>query len=91
MCIQYVASVGYGCGHYKDENSDFVTCDAVDNGEACAGTEQEPAPSAQRPEEDCPDCVAAAEAAAALALATSPSTEPEPESGLGGQNRAGGA
>jgi len=32
MCIQYVASIGYACGHYKDEPTDLVTCNAVDDG-----------------------------------------------------------
>ena len=83
MCIQYVASIGYGCGCYKDEQTDFITCNAVDNGEVCAGVQEEPAPSAQRPSEDCPDCVEAAK----LALETSPSTEPEPEAGARGNSQ----
>ena len=73
MCIQYVASIGYACGHYKDEPTDLITCNAVDDGEECAGVQEEPAPSAQRSSEDCPECIAVADSA----LETSPSTEPE--------------
>ena len=62
---------------------DFVTCNAVDNGEECAGIQEETAPSAQCPSEDCPDCVAAAN----LALETSPSTESEADGGAEGHNQ----
>ena len=75
MCIQHTLSVHYRCGHSKDENGDLETCEAVDNGEQCAGTTEQPAPSESRRTEDCSDCVAAA----AAALGASPSTELESE------------
>ena len=76
MCIQYTLSVHYHCGHSKDEKGDLEACEAVNNGERCAGTTDQPAPSESRRTEDCTECVADA---AAAEFAASPSTQPESE------------
>ena len=72
MCIQQKRTVHYLCGCNVDENGDLDTCDAMNNGEECAGVEEQPAPSESDRTQDCPSCAAAK-------LAASPSTEPESE------------
>jgi hypothetical protein len=74
MCIQYKKTVNYACGCSVDEDGDLDTCDKVNNGEECAGVDEQPAPSESERTANCPSC---------SAKAASPSTEPaedvEPE------------
>lgn len=81
MCIQYTKTVKYTCGHNIDQLGELLTCDAVDNGEQCAGTEEQPAPSETERDLKCPDCVAAESAVSA-------STEPESEATTESKNEA---
>ena len=69
MCTEYTKTVKYSCGHCVDQLGELITCEAVDNGQQCPNTEEQPAPSEIERELDCPDCIAAASA----------STEPETE------------
>jgi hypothetical protein len=68
MCIQYKKTVNYACGCSVDEDGDLDTCDKVNNGEECAGVDEQPAPSESERTANCPSC---------SAKAASPSTEPE--------------
>ena len=71
MCIQYIASVSYDCGHTVDEIESVEECEGLTNNE-CSGVTDEPLPSsADRTGALCPDCAARAD------KTTSPETEGE--------------
>jgi hypothetical protein len=69
MCIQYIRTIIYQCGHSRDEPDEFEECEAAQGGAECTNIEEKPAPSQRARQEDCSDCIAAASA----------STEPESE------------
>lgn len=60
MCIHYIQTVKYPCGHSVDEVDEVEECESLTNSE-CSSITTEPLPSRQeRVENLCPDCRAKA-------------------------------
>ena len=71
ICIEYISSMLYQCGHRVDTAVQLDECTGLAN-DACQGVVQEPLPSGRELREDCEDCISARSNATA-------STEPESE------------
>jgi hypothetical protein len=71
MCIHYIQSVKYPCGHTVEEVDEVEDCEGLENGE-CQGITNEPLPSRQERVMDlCSDC--------SVDKTTSPETEDKEE------------